>query len=380
MVRTAQKTFTLTHRAADEIDRQPVQIEYVEELIDRFILSGRTIADLMYVERGPKHTLRAKTFKMREAMVEFIAGLGKGKASYFLDSLVHERLASEGKLPASLAKRRTLKEIRTTSCLGQREFAEKIGVSLITVSKIECGTQPLSQKLAIKISEAFGISIDEIDHSRKSGVSGDILRLLRLANGLSQYELADQAHLDQVQISAMETGRLIISEKTARRIAAALDCNPDFFFSEDVPVIEKLILYFENRGIMKSNPYFEQAMAMVQAQAGVKQMTPMEMIAMVREIADGLAGLSVAQPVEEAPVAEPACDPKKAIRENSIICLECGASAKTLGKKHLATHGLTPEEYRAKYGYKKGKGLVCKSLSRLRKEKIESIKIWKKGE
>jgi predicted transcriptional regulator len=40
-----------------------------------------------------------------------------------------------------------------------------------------------------------------------------------------------------------------------------------------------------------------------------------------------------------------------------------------LTKRHLATHGLTPEQYREKYGYKKGTSLVAKSLARDRRKK-----------
>ncbi|WP_308483160.1 MucR family transcriptional regulator [Desulfovibrio psychrotolerans] len=135
--------------------------------------------------------------------------------------------------------------------------------------------------------------------------------------------------------------------------------------------------------IMNTNPYFDQAMAMVQAQAGVKQMTPAEMIAMVKDLAEGLAKLSgseVAECVCEEAAEGPVVDPKKAIKQNSIICVECGKSFKILGKKHLATHGLTPNEYREKHGYKKGTALVCKSLAKQRKEKMASMRIWEKVE
>jgi predicted transcriptional regulator len=47
--------------------------------------------------------------------------------------------------------------------------------------------------------------------------------------------------------------------------------------------------------------------------------------------------------------AEPAVDVKKSVFPDHLICLECGASLKML-KRHLAAdHGMTPEEYRAKW-------------------------------
>jgi predicted transcriptional regulator len=130
---------------------------------------------------------------------------------------------------------------------------------------------------------------------------------------------------------------------------------------------------------MNSNPYLEQAMEMVKAQAGVKQMTPVEIVEMAREIAEGLknyvSGTEDVEPVTQ----EPFIEPKRAIRLNHIICVECGAKFKILSKKHIASHGLTPDEYREKWGYKKGTSLVCKSVTQKRREKIVSTKIWTKA-
>jgi predicted transcriptional regulator len=75
---------------------------------------------------------------------------------------------------------------------------------------------------------------------------------------------------------------------------------------------------------------------------------------------------------------EPAVDPKKSIREKSVICLECGKSFKILSKRHLAQHGLTPQEYKEKWGFKKNQSLVAKALSRQRKKKMQEIQLWKK--
>jgi predicted transcriptional regulator len=80
----------------------------------------------------------------------------------------------------------------------------------------------------------------------------------------------------------------------------------------------------------------------------------------------------------EEKAQEPAVDPKKAIREKSVICLECGKSFKVLTKKHLASHGLTPEEYKEKWGYKKGTSLVAKALARERRRKMKDMKLWEK--
>ncbi|MFO7875164.1 MAG: MucR family transcriptional regulator [Desulfovermiculus sp.] len=84
-----------------------------------------------------------------------------------------------------------------------------------------------------------------------------------------------------------------------------------------------------------------------------------------------------AQPEEEK-TQEPAVDPKKAIREKAVVCLECGKKLKVLSKKHLAQHGLTPEEYKEKWGFKKNQSLVTKELTRQRKQKMQDMQLWKR--
>ena len=56
---------------------------------------------------------------------------------------------------------------------------------------------------------------------------------------------------------------------------------------------------------------------------------------------------TLGRPVEQ--VRDPAVPVKKSIRKDSLVCLECGRSMKML-KRHLGTeHGMTPQEYRAKW-------------------------------
>lgn len=62
----------------------------------------------------------------------------------------------------------------------------------------------------------------------------------------------------------------------------------------------------------------------------------------------------------------PVMEPSRSIQKNKIVCLECGASFKMLSPKHLATHGLTQADYRAKYGFKKRQPLCARALSEKR--------------
>jgi predicted transcriptional regulator len=120
--------------------------------------------------------------------------------------------------------------------------------------------------------------------------------------------------------------------------------------------------------------YLKEAVEIAKAQASVRTMTPEEITSMVQKIASDLQTLSDGSMEKES--QEPAVDPKKAIREKSVVCLECGKSFKVLTKRHLASHGLTPEEYKAKWGYKKGTSLVAKGLARERRKKMKDMKLW----
>lgn len=123
--------------------------------------------------------------------------------------------------------------------------------------------------------------------------------------------------------------------------------------------------------------YLKEALEIVKAQASVRTMTEEEITVMVKKLADGIKGISEGCALAEEE-SELAIEPKKAIKEKSITCVECGKSFKILTKKHLATHGLTPDEYREKCGYKKNAPLVCKSLQRERRKKMKDMKLWER--
>ncbi|MBI4805859.1 MAG: MucR family transcriptional regulator [Desulfovibrio sp.] len=123
--------------------------------------------------------------------------------------------------------------------------------------------------------------------------------------------------------------------------------------------------------------YLKEALEIVKAQASVRNMTEEEITSMVKKVAEGIRGISEGVAIVDESGA-PAVDPKKAIKEKSVTCLECGKTFKILTKKHLATHGVTADEYRTKYGYKKGTPLVSKSLQRERRAKMKDMKLWEK--
>jgi predicted transcriptional regulator len=125
--------------------------------------------------------------------------------------------------------------------------------------------------------------------------------------------------------------------------------------------------------------YLKEAVDIVKAQAQVRNMTEDEITSMVQRVANQLRGILEGEGTSESGQEQkPAVDPKKAIREKSVVCLECGKQFKVLGKRHLASHDLTPEEYKQKWGYKKNASLVAKELARQRRKKMQEMQLWKK--
>ena len=124
--------------------------------------------------------------------------------------------------------------------------------------------------------------------------------------------------------------------------------------------------------------YVQKALDIVKAQASVRNMTEEEIISMVKGLSRQLKSIAEGEEGSAAQEQEPAVDPRKAIKEKSVVCLECGKQFKTLGKKHLASHGLTPDEYKKKWGIKKSTGLIAKGLARQRRNKMKEMQLWKR--
>ena len=69
----------------------------------------------------------------------------------------------------------------------------------------------------------------------------------------------------------------------------------------------------------------------------------------IQNVHNALAALSAPSEPEET-AAVPIIDPKRSVKPDHLICLECGKKLKTL-KAHLnANHGLTFEAYRERFG------------------------------
>ena len=62
-------------------------------------------------------------------------------------------------------------------------------------------------------------------------------------------------------------------------------------------------------------------------------------------------------------------DPRRAIDEDQILCLICGAPLRQLTNTHLQSHGTTALAYKLRFGYNLRRPLMCLALRRLYAER-----------
>lgn len=74
----------------------------------------------------------------------------------------------------------------------------------------------------------------------------------------------------------------------------------------------------------------------------------------------------IRQALEGADTNQPAVDPKNSIHDEYLVCLEDGKHLKVLKRYLREVYGLTPEEYREKWGLPDDYPMVCPSYSRQR--------------
>ena len=105
----------------------------------------------------------------------------------------------------------------------------------------------------------------------------------------------------------------------------------------------------------------------VSAYVSHNQITPPDLGTLVGAVASELrkVGATVEQPPESKPA--PAVPVRRSIRPYHLVCLVCGKPQKTL-KRHLATHGLTPAQYRERFELKADYPMIAPNYARQRSE------------
>ena len=124
--------------------------------------------------------------------------------------------------------------------------------------------------------------------------------------------------------------------------------------------------------------YLKEALEIAKAQASVRVMKEEEITAFVQKVTQGIRVVAETEQPVELSTEEMVLEGRKSVKEKSVTCLECGKNFKVLTKRHLATHGISTDDYREKWGFKKGSALVCKALQRERRKKMNDMKLWER--
>lgn len=114
----------------------------------------------------------------------------------------------------------------------------------------------------------------------------------------------------------------------------------------------------------------------VSAHVGNNSVNGGDISALIQSVFDTLSGLGN----EDAAPAElvPAVPVRRSVTDDYIVCLEDGKKLKML-KRHLMTaYGMTPEEYRAKWGLKPDYPMIAPSYSAKRRELAKKIGLGRK--
>jgi predicted transcriptional regulator len=103
---------------------------------------------------------------------------------------------------------------------------------------------------------------------------------------------------------------------------------------------------------------------------------PKEVSSLIQNVHATLAGLGSGAAVEPRP--DPAVSVRSSVKKDHIVCLEDGKKMKML-KRHLMTdHGLTPDEYRARWSLSADYPMVAPDYAEKRRDLAKKIGLGRK--
>lgn len=125
----------------------------------------------------------------------------------------------------------------------------------------------------------------------------------------------------------------------------------------------------------------EHVAAIVSAYVGKNRVNAAELPALIANVSQALASLGQTQAPAAATVGPltPAVPIRRSVGADTITCLDCGWKGKML-KRHLsAAHGLTPEEYRTRWGLAPDYPMVAPNYAAQRSELAKAFGLGRQG-
>lgn len=117
----------------------------------------------------------------------------------------------------------------------------------------------------------------------------------------------------------------------------------------------------------------------VSAYVGNNPVSSSDLPALIGEVHQALVNAVAAASEPPAPKHKPAVSIKRSVTPDYLICLEDGLKFKSL-KRHLRTYyGLSPEEYREKWGLPADYPMVAPNYAKTRSKLAKQIGLGRRG-
>ena len=128
---------------------------------------------------------------------------------------------------------------------------------------------------------------------------------------------------------------------------------------------------------IQENTVIELTAEIVSAYVAKNRVPVAGLVDLIASTSASVRKLGEVAPAQEA-APTPAVNPKKSVHADYIVCLEDGKKFKSM-KRHLGAHGLTPSEYRAKWGLAADYPMVAPNYAAARSEMAKKIGLGRKA-
>jgi predicted transcriptional regulator len=102
-------------------------------------------------------------------------------------------------------------------------------------------------------------------------------------------------------------------------------------------------------------------------------LAPKDIAEVVRTVYQTLKGLGEKPVIVAKQAVEPAVSVRRSVTRSHIVCLEDGRKFRALRRHLRASHGMTPEQYRAKWGLGSDYPMVAPGYAAVRSELAKKI-------
>jgi predicted transcriptional regulator len=101
------------------------------------------------------------------------------------------------------------------------------------------------------------------------------------------------------------------------------------------------------------------------------QVEPGQLTRLIVEVHRALAGLG--HGAAPAPVPQPAVPIRRSVEQDYVVCLECGFRAQMLRRHLQVRHGLSVDEYRARWNLRSDHPVIAPAYSQRRSETAKKL-------